>query len=128
MCVCVRAHACMYVCVRALQVYCNITGLYIFYQTEGYGAVILLSLICGVVSCVVACRLLLNHWVVTVAFAPDHSNRKVGCKKTWSQEHHLMFMRSVFMSCISFTLMPAVPSPVRSTVEGMLAHCSSFYQ
>jgi len=109
---------------------CHTTGLHIsFYQTESYVAVLLLSLICGVVSCLfVACRLLLNHWVVTVAFAPEHSNRTVGCKKTWSQEHHLMSMRSVFMSCISFRLMLAVPSPVRSTVEGMLAHCSCFCQ
>lgn len=28
-----------------------ITRLYIFCQTEGYGALLLLSLICGVVSC-----------------------------------------------------------------------------
>jgi len=48
----------------------------------------------------VACRLLLKRWVVTVAIAPEHSNRTVGCKKTWSQEHRLMSMRSVFMSCI----------------------------
>jgi len=119
LCVCVCVCACICACAHA-----HFADVFVISQVFTFFTKQKVMVLCYcwawlVVWCLVfvACRLLLNHWVVTVAFAPEHSNRTVGCKKTWSQKHHLMSMRSVFMSCISFRLMPAV-----------LAHCSCFYQ